>query len=521
MTVVYQSRFLRFWRVQIHRWQHHWQIQQRRWQTSLKWTVQAWVYPLYRLVQVNQWLPQGIKQGIKKQWQTLQAQTEPPPPPACDTPIVNVLQSLELPGLALSHPEAAPSLILHPPQPRTKPIFQLAWHYLSALGIMARKSLTAWWTPKQSPQLSGIPDPLALEPAPSSEPSPDRPERKPVIPFQAWWQWLGAKSRNIGSQALAPSNHPENSALTTLTASLELIPTEPSGQLMATAPKASWAWAKTITDQVTQTGLTLWQKREQITHPLQALTRTIKLALGNDSTALQPRDALGLETSASSSTAGLEPQTLQIQGIACYLPNRHLVLVGANNQIFDSLTGAQQKQLAERILWELAGYYYQLRQWQHLTGQSLARWGLRTPSDFSLNPASAPQLRPSWQPLSLPAGLGITLSGLWSQCQAWLFSGPTPALSPHVSARQPAPALAQQPSLTIQPASNSPLQLIKTSPARFTTTDPFTLDIDSTFLGYEPQGLEVIWLWLDRFFLWLERAWAWVWGLRPKLGNLG
>lgn len=518
MTVVYQSRFLRFWRVQVHRWQHHWQMQHRRWQTSLKWTVQAWVYPLYRLVQLNQWLPRGLKQGLKQQWQALQAQAEPPPPPASDTPIVNLLQSLDSPGLTLTHADGAtaPQLILHPPQPPSKPIFQPDWTRLTALGIMGWKSLKVWWTPKQPQQLPVIPAPLALEPAHSTEPSPDRPQSKLMTPIQAWWQWLGAKFQSQRPELPIPqSNLKTSAALESLTAPLDLTPTAKSGTITPPASHLAWGWLKTTTLQLAQTTQTFWQKRDQISDSFQALTRTIK-------TALQPRDSAALEKLARPSTAGLEPQTIQIQGIACQLTNRHLVLVGANNQIFDILTGAQQKQLTERILWELAGYYYQLRQWQHLTGQSLDQWGLAPGAKASLDPDPHPP-RPDGSLFPQLNSSPLGLHRLWEQFQAWLLGWPTPPPEAQslIIPATPVRAIGQNPTQLISPLSglHIPHLANPNQSLGLTATHPFTLDIDSTFLGYEPQGLEIIWLWLDRLFLWLERAWAWLWGLGLKLGN--
>jgi hypothetical protein len=59
---------------------------------------------------------------------------------------------------------------------------------------------------------------------------------------------------------------------------------------------------------------------------------------------------------------------IKIQGIASLLASHHLVLVAPDNQILDILTLTQQRQLYERMIWEMADYW---RQWRisHLSGQ--------------------------------------------------------------------------------------------------------------------------------------------------------
>ncbi|AFY59341.1 hypothetical protein [Synechococcus sp. PCC 6312] len=520
MTVVYQSRFLRFWRVQVHRWQHHWQIQHRRWQTSFKWTVQAWVYPLYRLVQLNQWLPRGLKQGLKQQWQALQAQAEPQPPPASDTPIVNLLHSLDSPGLTLIHADgvAAPQFILHPPQPKPRSPLDQAWAQLTSLGITGWQTLQTWFHPLESPQLTTTPDPLLLAPSLASPPL------KPIIPLQAWWQWFqtqSAKIRSVRPVVPIPPASPGTSALATQTTSLDLTTTELPEHLTRSSGSQGWAWVKTaatqISQKVSQTTLGLWQKRDHLTRP-----KTLTAALTPQASEIQLRNASDLE---AWPTGNLVSPKIEIHGIASQLANQDLVLVGSENQIFDILTPQQQQQLRERILWELAGYYYQLRQWQHLTGQSLAKWGLATSTTVSLDPAPPNPPRPH---VSLLPQLGrspLPFHRLWDQFQAWLLGWPPRSREAQslIIPEAPVRAICQNPTQFISPLSGShtPKLANPTQSPGLTATHPFTLDIDSTFLGYEPQGLEMIWLWLDRLFLWIERAWAWLWGLGPKLGNLG
>jgi hypothetical protein len=51
-----------------------------------------------------------------------------------------------------------------------------------------------------------------------------------------------------------------------------------------------------------------------------------------------------------------------IQGVACSLESKALVLVDNHNRILDILTPVQQQQLAKKIIWEVANYRYGCRQ---------------------------------------------------------------------------------------------------------------------------------------------------------------
>ncbi len=51
-----------------------------------------------------------------------------------------------------------------------------------------------------------------------------------------------------------------------------------------------------------------------------------------------------------------------IQSVACLLESKALVLVDTHNQILDILTPVQQQKLAEKIIWEIANYCYDRRQ---------------------------------------------------------------------------------------------------------------------------------------------------------------
>jgi hypothetical protein len=50
-----------------------------------------------------------------------------------------------------------------------------------------------------------------------------------------------------------------------------------------------------------------------------------------------------------------------IQGVACHLQTRHLVLATSNEEILDSLSPQQQKDLQKLIYWEVANYWYERR----------------------------------------------------------------------------------------------------------------------------------------------------------------
>lgn len=63
----------------------------------------------------------------------------------------------------------------------------------------------------------------------------------------------------------------------------------------------------------------------------------------------------------SGTTQELSGQRKAVQGIACLLTTRSLILVTNRNQILDVLTPQQQRKLQQRISWELADYWYQRR----------------------------------------------------------------------------------------------------------------------------------------------------------------
>jgi hypothetical protein len=63
-------------------------------------------------------------------------------------------------------------------------------------------------------------------------------------------------------------------------------------------------------------------------------------------------------------TSALPAQSLSIQGVASSLTHRHLVLIAADNQTLDILSANQQRQLHQRIIWELANVMRSHRQLQ-------------------------------------------------------------------------------------------------------------------------------------------------------------
>ncbi len=99
-----------------------------------------------------------------------------------------------------------------------------------------------------------------------------------------------------------------------------------------------------------------------------------------------------------------------IQGVACLLDNRGLVLVTGENQILDILTPQQQQKLASRISWELADL---LRKWR------LAHWlDGKKPSPYLAtldHPPIFPPIRLFWRLMAWvqtsPVAIAINLFG--------------------------------------------------------------------------------------------------------------
>ncbi len=525
MTVIYQSRFLRFCRVQILRWQQQWQVKHRRWQTSLIWTLQAWAYPVYRLVQVNQWLPRGLKQTFKQQWSRLQAQTDALPPPPSDTALVNLMQSLEIEGLTVNSPEssAPPTIRLLPPNPPAQSFPTQAWAQILSLATSSWARLQRLLQPGQTAPLPPTQDSpkslVAQEVAPelltSAEDFIDKDFslHRPTLPLRNWilniWPW----GRHLAAQTLTPASQPLHlpassgpSALSTQSASRELTP-PPHGDSESTSLRLnhSWAWLSRFV----QTARDHWQQRKNVLNPFQNLT-AITLAQ-SQATVMVTSESTGILTTA----ADLKVQTYQIQSLACQLDNHHLVLVTPEQEVLDILTPAQQQHLRERILWELAGYYFQLRQWQRLTGQCVARFGLDISVSQSLPISDPPQISSAF-------ALKLPLRQFWQQFQAWVFGGLT--IPPVASLATPNSSLTVGSLPNSLRINTSPTSTLGHPPQTMAPVlsissplgAPFTIDIASTVLGYEPRGWEVLWLWLDRLFVWLERAWAWLAGKWTK-----
>jgi hypothetical protein len=80
----------------------------------------------------------------------------------------------------------------------------------------------------------------------------------------------------------------------------------------------------------------------------------------------QPARTAVLATTSRTLTNGAksgqaQSQRTVIHGVASLLENRHLVLVTVQNQILDILTSEQQNKLRQRIIWEIATYWRQVR----------------------------------------------------------------------------------------------------------------------------------------------------------------
>ncbi|MBD1927513.1 hypothetical protein H6F74_14855 [Trichocoleus sp. FACHB-90] len=90
-----------------------------------------------------------------------------------------------------------------------------------------------------------------------------------------------------------------------------------------------------------------------------------------------PYSKTSIRTSTQSSE--VSPAGIKVQGVATLLNTRSLVLVTAENQILDILSHQQQQKLQQRISWELADYWHQLRLVQASARRSRMR--LQPPAD--------------------------------------------------------------------------------------------------------------------------------------------
>ena len=97
--------------------------------------------------------------------------------------------------------------------------------------------------------------------------------------------------------------------------------------------------------------------------------------------------------------AGGEPSAIAVQGVATALETRTLVLVTLQNQILDILTPEQQRQLYQRIVWEVSHY----QRYLHILARQRSHAPLHLPSD---NPKVLPPIR------------------LVRQIMAWVQTGP-------------------------------------------------------------------------------------------------
>lgn len=75
-------------------------------------------------------------------------------------------------------------------------------------------------------------------------------------------------------------------------------------------------------------------------------------------------DQIAQESNLSTKDTSIQQESIGklIHGVACLLESKALVLVDTHNQILDILTPDQQQKLAKKIIWEIANYHYDRRQ---------------------------------------------------------------------------------------------------------------------------------------------------------------
>lgn len=143
--------------------------------------------------------------------------------------------------------------------------------------------------------------------------------------------------------------------------------------------------------------LSLAQEREELA------------GIGDESAAIVARSAAILDASTerrdqstslrSWTGARLQLPLPALQGVACLIASRHLVLVTANNQLLDILTPEQQQRLQRQIILAIASYWY--------------AWRRRT-------------IGPQLPPLSPPRDRNTALPPvrILGQLMAWIQTGP-------------------------------------------------------------------------------------------------
>ncbi|MDG2992422.1 hypothetical protein L3556_16000 [Candidatus Synechococcus calcipolaris G9] len=201
-----------------------------------------------------------------------------------------------------------------------------------------------------------------------------------------------------------------------------------------------------------------------------------------------------------------------IQGVACQLGDRQLVLVNTANQVLALLSPEQQRILHHRIFWHVARYYQRCCQWSR-------RWGIQGSSRQCPNP-QFPGKEPQRAPVkSLPGALN-----LWERFSLWLSGLGLPTAQPRfalvgsISPITPGASIFEVENIenTIAPvatAVNAIHEFNRTS-QRMESRDrqyaeQLIIDIDAAFMGYELHWLEKCLLWCDRWLTRLEHTLEW------------
>lgn len=231
---------------------------------------------------------------------------------------------------------------------------------------------------------------------------------------------------------------------------------------------------------------------------------------------------------------------IKIQGIATLLATRGLVLVTDQNQILDVLTPTQQRELRQRMIWEMATYgrYQRL---QRVSQRVLARIRPANPDSRVLGPVKQFQALMAWVQrgsVAITANLfqEATLEpdfplATWDQSVLW------PIASPFVAAPEPllpsGPEQLAIPDLLVEPDRyqeppgplvSAPLAALTHSPVSGQpivsqirpeleghSYQPQYIDIQATLVEYTQTHLQNLLRLLDKFFFWLEKYFTLIW----------
>lgn len=224
-----------------------------------------------------------------------------------------------------------------------------------------------------------------------------------------------------------------------------------------------------------------------------------------------------------------------VRGVATLLETRAIVLVSNQNEILDVLTAAQQQQLRQKIIWEVAHYqrYLQVRQ---ETQRPLSPFHPATADSPVLPPVRAFQNLMAW----MQSGAVAIATNLFSEAtlvsktkppaspdqlsESRSPSPPTPAtsnwsviaLTPMLSVAGVGGAIALNPNFDLtaptprSPTPQSPAAQTSITQPRQTRNIPVAapdyIDIPATAVEYIQPLWERLLRWLDRLLLWLENA---------------